>query len=163
MRFLGVDPGQSGGFALLDDDEYLSPQAWSMPKTNAGVIWTLRDDIGGPRGVLVMMEQVHASPQMGVTSAFTFGKGFGGLVMALECLSFDVEFVSPQRWQRAMNILTPKEQRAKLGTKDKNISKREAQRLFPSVKVTHAVADALLLAEYCRRIRGARLPWQSET
>jgi hypothetical protein len=35
---------------------------------------------------------------------------------------------------------------------DKNISKRRAQELFPSLKITHAVADALLIAEYGRRL-----------
>ena len=35
---------------------------------------------------------------------------------------------------------------------DKNVTKRRAQELFPGARVTHAVADALLLAEYCRRL-----------
>jgi len=35
---------------------------------------------------------------------------------------------------------------------DKNVSKRKAQELFPSMKVTHASADALLIAEYGRRM-----------
>lgn len=40
---------------------------------------------------------------------------------------------------------------------DKNITKQRAQQLFPSAKVTHKIADALLLAEYCRRVhRGIR-------
>jgi hypothetical protein len=31
------------------------------------------------------------------------------------------------------------------------VSKRKAQELFPGIKVTHAIADALLIAEYNRR------------
>jgi hypothetical protein len=34
---------------------------------------------------------------------------------------------------------------------DKNVSKRKAQELFPQLKITHATADALLLAEFGRR------------
>jgi hypothetical protein len=34
---------------------------------------------------------------------------------------------------------------------DKNVTKRKAQELFPSLKITHATADALLIAEYLRR------------
>jgi hypothetical protein len=34
---------------------------------------------------------------------------------------------------------------------DKNVSKSRAQELFPSIKVTHAIADALLIAEHNRR------------
>ena len=36
---------------------------------------------------------------------------------------------------------------------DKNVTKRKAQSLFPWVKVTHAIADSMLLAEYCRQHR----------
>jgi hypothetical protein len=46
---------------------------------------------------------------------------------------------------------------ARLTKGDKHISKQRAQQLFPSAKVTHAIADALLLAEYCGRVhRGIR-------
>ncbi len=34
---------------------------------------------------------------------------------------------------------------------DKNVTKRKAQELFPEIKVTHAIADALLIGEYARR------------
>jgi len=32
------------------------------------------------------------------------------------------------------------------------VSKRKAQELFPAIKITHAIADALLIAEYGRRM-----------
>jgi hypothetical protein len=35
---------------------------------------------------------------------------------------------------------------------DKKITKAAAQRLFPRMKVTHKNADALLIAEYGRRV-----------
>jgi hypothetical protein len=35
---------------------------------------------------------------------------------------------------------------------DKNITKRKAQELFPEIKITHAIADSLLIAEYGRRL-----------
>jgi hypothetical protein len=34
----------------------------------------------------------------------------------------------------------------------KALHKERAQALFPGVRVTHALADALLLAEYARRL-----------
>ena len=34
--------------------------------------------------------------------------------------------------------------------------KAAAQRLWPSTKITHANADALLIAEFCRQIRNGR-------
>jgi len=46
-------------------------------------------------------------------------------------------------WQKALGCMTKG---------DKNITKRLASELFPAIKCTHTVSDALLIAEYGRRI-----------
>ena len=76
---------------------------------------------------------------MGVVSAFTFGRGYGNIEMALTAAGIPFERVRPQVWQKALGCLTKG---------DKNITKRKAQELFPSIKVTHAIADSLLIANY---------------
>ena len=81
---------------------------------------------------------------MGVTSAFTFGHGFGQIEMALTAAGIPFERLRPQAWQKAMGCMTKG---------DKNVSKRRAQELFPQIKVTHANADALLICEYGRRMK----------
>ena len=45
----------------------------------------------------------------------------------------------PQVWQKALGCMTGG---------DKNVTKRRAQELFPGHKITHATADALLIAHY---------------
>jgi hypothetical protein len=92
--------------------------------------------------ITAALESVWSSPQMGVKSAFTFGNGFGHLEMALTALGVPYERVRPAVWQKAMGCLTKG---------DKNVSKRRAQEFFPALKVTHAIADALLIAEFARR------------
>ena len=87
---------------------------------------------------------VHSSPQMGVRSAFTFGQSFGMAEMLLTCLGIPFERGRPQVWQRSLGCLTGG---------DKNVTKRRAQQLFPGVRITHANADALLIAEYGRRLQ----------
>lgn len=119
-----------------------------MPETEREVLdaiiaWTLPGRHIGP--VFAILERVSASPQMGVTSAFSFGKGYGGLLMALTALQIPFELVSPVRWQNALGCRTKG---------DKNITKRRAQQIFPNIQITHAIADALLLAEYGRRTFG---------
>ncbi len=52
------------------------------------------------------------------------------------------EEVTPQKWQKTLSCLS---------RGDKNITKAKAQQLFPGLRVTHATADALLIAEYARR------------
>lgn len=147
MIYIGIDPGLSGGLAILAAEGAVV-SAVPMPSTDADVFAHLDAsagvDIFEPKATSAraILERVSASPQMGVTSAFTFGKGYGGLRMALTAAGIPFDEVTPQKWQKAMQCLTGG---------DKNVSKRRAQQLFPQVKITHAIADALLIAEYCRR------------
>ena len=146
MTVIGIDPGKSGGIAWIANGK---PCVEKIPETVKD-LWDLLDSIrwstisNGKNGepCVAYIEAVHSSPQMGVTSAFTFGQGFGRLEMAIQGIGFRMERVSPQKWQKAMGCLTKG---------DKNVSKRRAQELFPSMKVTHATADALLIAEYGRK------------
>jgi Holliday junction resolvasome RuvABC endonuclease subunit len=147
---IGIDPGKNGGIAWIADGK---PCVEKMPDTLQD-IWDTIDSIalasrieaGGAyqNHIRAYIEQVSSSPQMGVKSAFTFGQGFGHLEMALTAAGIPFERVRPQVWQKSMGCLTKG---------DKNVSKRRAQELFPSMKVTHATADALLIAEYGRRIQ----------
>lgn len=139
MNILGIDPGKNGGIALIGDFE-LSPLFYKMPETIKDV-WDL---ISGLPIHFAYIEKVNASPQMGVVSAFTFGRGYGFLLMGLHAAKIPFEEVRPYKWQKYMGCLSKG---------DKNITKDKAQQLFPMVKVTHAIADALLIAEYGRRIR----------
>ena len=137
--YIGIDPGLSGGVAFIPATG--EPWAHKMPETDRDLIDLLRDSINLFEARAVI-ELVHSSPQMGVKSAFTFGEGYGRLQMALTALGVPYERVRPQAWQKAMGCLTKG---------DKNVSKRRAQELFPTLKVTHAIADALLIGEYARR------------
>lgn len=143
---IGIDPGKNGGVARITDGK---PCVGKMPDTLQD-LWWLMESIAREHPPIyrdlqckAYIEAVHSSPQMGVKSAFTFGQVYGNLEMALTAAGIPFERVSPQKWQKSMGCLTKG---------DKNVSKRKAQELFPSIKITHATADALLIAEYGRRI-----------
>lgn len=140
MIHIGIDPGKNGAIAWIEKGNVCAEK---MPATEKD-LWDLIKDIAKPSIMnrvtcRACIEQVHSSPQMGVKSAFTFGQIFGQLEMAL--IAADVPFlrVRPQEWQKSMKCLTGG---------DKNISKRRAQELFPHLKITHATADAILIAQY---------------
>lgn len=142
MTTIGIDPGKNGAIAWITDGK---PCVEKMPETLAD-LWDLIHDIrhGWQHGSAndqyrAYIEQVHSSPQMGVKSAFTFGNGFGHLEMALTAAGIPFERVRPQAWQKSLACMTGG---------NKNVSKRRAQELFPSLKITHATADALLIAYY---------------
>lgn len=144
--FIGIDPGQGGGIASIVGTDV---RATKMPETERDLLDYLRDSAALSDGdVFAMLENVHSSPQMGVSSSFKFGCGFGRLRMALVAVEISFDLVTPQRWQKMLGCLSQG---------DKNVTKRRAQELFPAIRVTHALADALLLAEYCRRIKLGQL------
>jgi hypothetical protein len=152
MIYLGIDPGLKGGIAALyADGEVLT--VWKMPAT-ARDLFDIFNSLERLRGVRAVLERVSASPQMGTVSAFTFGRGYGRLEGTLAAAHIPFEEVTPGTWQGVMGV-RQKTGKTTLGTsapKDKNISKRRAQALFPGQSITHANADALLIAEYCRRL-----------
>lgn len=139
IRLIGIDPGKSGGIASFDFD---GVRADPMPATVGDLIDYLRP-LACAGTCKAYVERVHSSPQMGVVSAFTFGRGLGNLEAACQAFGIALVWITPATWQRALGCLTKG---------DKNISKRRAQELFPSLKITHATADALLIAEYARRL-----------
>jgi hypothetical protein len=137
---IGIDPGVNGAIAWITDGKSCVEK---MPDTLQD-LWELIVSISmnagsGGTGIHAYIEQVHSSPQMGVKSAFTFGNGFGHLEMALTAAGIPFARIRPQVWQKELGCLTKG---------NKNVSKRKAQELFPSMKVTHATADALLIAKY---------------
>jgi hypothetical protein len=148
MIYIGIDPGASGGIALLSN-EGAPLKTHKMPGTERDLLDILTG-IGTTRAVL---ERVWSSPQMGVASAFKFGANIGMLRMALVAARIPFDEILPTKWQTALGCQVGRS-RATGGAPggDKNITKRRAQALFPGLTVTHAIADALLLAEFCRRI-----------
>jgi hypothetical protein len=143
MTTIGIDPGKSGGIAWIQDGESCVEK---MPDTLQD-LWELLENIAinaqlDNLKIHAYLEQVSSSPQMGVKSAFTFGNGFGHLEMALTAAGIPFTRIRPQVWQKELGCLTKG---------DKNVTKRKAQELFPSMKITHATADALLIAKYGTR------------
>ena len=135
---IGIDPGMSGGIAFVP--EHGAAWAEKMPETLRD-LWDLLNPYGSSDDyqVFAIFEKVHSMPGQGVSSSFKFGQGFGHLEMALTAAKIPFTYARPQAWQKHMQCLTGG---------DKNVSKQRAQQLFPHIKVTHAIADALLIAEY---------------
>lgn len=138
---IGIDPGASGAIALIHSGIIHTVR---MSETEADVAAFLIRwrELGDDMGMFGFLERVHSMPKQGVSSSFKFGASYGFLKGLLVGLRIPFEEVTPQKWQKAMGCLTKG---------DKNVSKQAAQRLFPQEKVVHATADAMLIAEFCRR------------
>lgn len=156
--YIGADPGKGGAIAWLGNGDSENDQiieVINMPETDRE-LWQLVYDLDKyatryKYALHAIIERVSAGgvrtgegkARMGATSAFTFGQQVGRLHMAFTAAGIPYDIATPQRWQAALGCLTKG---------DKHVSKRRAEQLFPGVKVTLKNADALLIAEYCRRV-----------
>jgi len=147
--FAGVDPGhQSGGIAIVDSlGNVIATTSLMGTKTRPMTDRDLFDLLVEHSPSLAMLERVHSMPRQGVSSAFKFGASFGTCRTLLTCALVPFEQPTPGQWQKAMQCLSGG---------DKRVTRDAAQRMFPDAKVTHANADALLLAEHARRTYAAR-------
>lgn len=146
---IGIDPGASGAIALIHSGIIHTVRMSETEHDVSGFLIKWLDALGPEPGfgMFAFLEKVHSMPKQGVSSSFKFGASYGFLKGLLVGLRIPFEEVSPQKWQKAMGCMTKG---------DKNVSKQAAQRLFPEEKVVHATADAMLIAEYCRRELVAR-------
>lgn len=147
--YLGIDPGMAGGFAILAEGK--APYAIPMPETERDIWDAVRGfHAWADKETVAVIEQVSAMPKNGAVSMFNFGKGYGGLRMALIAAGIPFTEARPQVWQKALGCLTGG---------DKNVSLAKAQQMFPAApwgktkKHNLAIADALLIAEYARRMK----------
>lgn len=152
MLYIGIDNGATGAIAALDESGSLY-RVDTMPTTDAEILGRLRmlteqpaahDVKTNAPAIFAVLEFAQVFPRMGVSSAGTYIGGYRAVQMALLAAGIPFDIVVPRKWQAALSCLSKG---------DKNVTKRRAEQLFPRVKITHAIADALLMAEYCRRIK----------
>lgn len=141
--YLGVDPGSSGGVGLIPVNPDDDPICYPLPETEHDTAELLRELAPSVR--IACIENVHAMPKQGVSSTFKFGRNVGLLRGILAALQIPFREVSPAVWQRALSCLS---------SGNKNITKSRAQQLFPKLKITHKVADGLLIGYWLKQQEG---------
>lgn len=147
-KIIGIDPGKSGGIAVLSDGR--DAMAFKMPETQRD-LWLALCELEDGGDIVVFVEKVGPTPKMGSSAAFKFGGSFHSITMAVIASGLRMELVTPQKWQRAHGLIVSGRGLGQDDTSKKNRNKERAQQLFPHLTITHALADALLIAEYGRR------------
>ena len=156
-RFLGVDPGLSGAFALLavEDDGAQSVQVWPTPcdwitvgtgkrrRYNAYALHRALEDLTRQPIALTYLEQQSARPQQGVASTFSTGFGYGLWVGLLTAAAVPYAVVPPARWRGRVGLATqPKAEKKHV----KEAVRLAACRRFPAVPIKLEHADAVMMA-----------------
>ncbi len=143
---LAIDPGSSGGIAVYNSGS--SVRALSMRDTEGDTLYLLRELTPNPTRCMAFIESVggYVGKAQPASSAFKFGRGFGFLLGVLQERGVRVELVLPRAWQKRLSLGTASACASKSEWKAK--LRAEAQRRYPGIKVTLAVADALLILDH---------------
>ena len=157
MRIIGIDPGLSGGIAILDDlkvFDFFDMPIMSEGKKNknqlnsAQLVNIIKKHIVSGN-TFVIVEQVSAMPGQGVTSMFNFGQTFGSIKGICAALNLPIFYVRPAKWKKHFELINS----------SKDASRTKVIEMYPSIsdrlsrKKDVNKADAILIARYFKECK----------
>ena len=158
MKIIGIDPGLSGGIAVLENNQVLS--IFDMPVMSEGkknkrqlnsaqLVTLIKENIKSSEDVAVIVEQVNAMPGQGVTSMFNFGQTFGAIKGVCAALRLPIFFVRPSKWKKHFELINS----------SKDSSRTKAIEMYPALSNQLAKkkdvnkSDAILIARFYSETR----------
>lgn len=139
---LGIDPGKTGGFALLHPAT-LTVTTWAMPDTTRGVHELF---VSLPPILICGIEKPFYPPQNGPANAGAKGEAYGILKGALAWRDIPFREIRPAEWKQSLSIPT-----------DKTAARQRASEFFPDASDQWRLAkedgraEAALIAWFCRK------------
>ena len=158
MRIIGIDPGLSGGIAILENNKI--KEMFDMPVMADGkknkrqlnsalLVKLIKDNIKDIDETVMIVEQVNAMPGQGVTSMFNFGQTFGAIKGICAALGLPIFFVRPAKWKKHFELINS----------SKDASRTKVIEMYPSIaeklskKKDVNKSDAILIARYYSETR----------
>lgn len=155
MQIIGIDPGKTGGIAIICARSAAIIDMIVMPEDPTELAEIFVERAGQ---YFVFVEKAQAMPKNGAVSMFNYGQGFGTILGILIAVKARFNLVPPKTWTKVLHVgATGKDAKAK--------SLQIARRLYPeqdfrdpeskTAKKPHeGLIDAVLIAEWGRRIYG---------
>ena len=152
MIHIAVDPGLTGALGAIDDQANLilcadlpvirfNKLAWIDANELRTILMTAREG----RPARITIERSQSMPGQGVSSTFCIGVVLGSILAACQQIGVPIDLVTAAAWKNAMGL-----------DSQKSTSLDRARLLFPTAeldrKKDHNRAEALILAEYSRRL-----------
>ena len=156
---MGVDPGLSGGLALVACSPQRRPvliaaidvptvgdaakrRVWIAPLTE----WLLEHE----RAEVAFIERAQAMPDQGASSGFIYGRAVGALEATILCAGIRLRTAEPSVWKRQMGLLK-QEKKASLALARQAI---EGAAEHLELAKHHNRAEAMLIATFGARQMG---------
>ena len=158
MKIVGIDPGLSGGIAILENNKVL--RLFDMPIMAEGkknkrqlnsalLVNIIKENISINEEIAIVVEQVNAMPGQGVTSMFNFGQTFGAIKGVCAALNLPIFFVRPSKWKKHFELINS----------SKDSSRTKVIEMYPSLsnqlskKKDVNKSDAILIARFYSETR----------
>lgn len=152
IHCFGIDPGASGGIVLIP--KYGENELQPMPETIPDIWNWFQGHSEYCFQGFACIEYINPGFKgPGKSQMSKLYGNYTALLMALAASKIPFEIVKPAAWQKEFGMHKKKKENQ---NKWKNRLKERAQQLFPNEHITLKTADALLLAEYCRRKHGVK-------
>lgn len=147
---VGIDPGVKGYMCILYPNGQKKLQKIGDPLY-----------LKVSKQATVYVEKVQPRPSQRLRGVVTSCVNYGILKAVLYFSGAKTYWITPQEWQKTLGLnrtwkrpkgLTDEQYVAWKYRERKKLHKLEATRLFPALKVTLENADAILIAEYGRKL-----------
>jgi hypothetical protein len=149
-KILAIDPGASGGFAWVDNEEIV--RAESIPEGMTAMVDRLRGLVAEIPGIAAVLEKVgNWMPGDHPNAATKFARHCGNVEAGLYSLGIPFEEVAPGVWMKTLGTL-PKEKADR-----KRMIRELMARRYPHLRVTLDTADALGMLTWKLGAGGQRL------
>lgn len=163
MIYIGIDNGLKGCVCIMDSDV----KFYDMPVLEVSInkknrhVYNLicikyifrHIEQRIHEGAHAVIEAVRALPKQSSQSGLSIGYGHGILIGMLVAYGIPYEIVQVRTWQKEFNIYGK-------GKETKNKAYQVASQMYPELELTtprgriiDGRCDALLMAEYCKRIK----------
>ena len=145
-KYIGIDPGKSGGIACIDEDENII--AYKCPDSSEDMALLFEVIIGDtpPDNIRLVMERVWARPTNAVRAAFSYGTNYGQWLGIAASHEVKMNTAIPSDWIRWIGC--PKSLKSVIR---KRWLKDKAKECYPKLKkITLKTSDAILIAKYAK-------------
>ena len=146
MNVLGIDPGLSGGLAIVAGPRLVAvgdvPTTGDKAKRRVDVTALLGWIRANPPDHAII-ERAQAMPEQGSSSGFIYGRAVGALEACVQGLMIPLTIIESTAWKKFHSLIK----------RDKEDSRQRALMLFPDAlglerKMDHNRAEAALIAVY---------------
>ena len=148
---IGVDPGKTGGIAVLHGGRLLDavrmPVTADLKQVDAQGVRDVLDAVANPWRDVIVLEKVHAMPKNGSIASFSLGHSVGVVVGVALGAGYRLRLIGPAEWKKIVGIPPGS---------DKGASRAKASELFPDqrelwkLKRDDGLAESALIAEAAR-------------